>query len=139
MGELATGGCLCGDIRYKFDRDLVLSGHHCHCTDCQKSTGSGKATILMVPTDALEIEGELKYYTVEGTAGSHVTRGFCPKCGSPIMSLIEESPGLRIIKAGSLNDSSWVTVHSSFWADSATGWSPVDAGCPSVPQNPDMG
>ena len=45
------GGCLCGEIRYEFPRDATISAHHCHCVDCQKSTGSGKATILFVPAD----------------------------------------------------------------------------------------
>jgi len=139
MTSTVTGGCLCGDVTYTFDRDKVISGHHCHCTDCQRSTGSGKATILFVPSDAIDMKGELKTYTVTGTAGSHVTRGFCGKCGSPLVSFIEENPGLTIVKAGSLADSSWVSIASSFWADSAQPWSPVDPTCDSVPQNPAMG
>ena len=54
------GGCLCGKIRYEFPRDAMISAHHCHCVDCQKSTGSGKATILFVPADQLLIKGEPK-------------------------------------------------------------------------------
>jgi hypothetical protein len=139
MTNTATGGCLCGAVTYSFDRDKVVSTHHCHCTDCQKSTGSGKATIVFVPSDAVDMKGDLKTYTVQGTAGSHVKRGFCGTCGSPLVSFIEENPGLTIIKAGSLDDSSWVQVASSFWSDSARSWSPVDPTCDSVPQNPAMG
>ena len=50
MSEQASGSCLCGRLSYSFDRDHVISAHHCHCTDCRKMTGSGKATIIMVPT-----------------------------------------------------------------------------------------
>jgi hypothetical protein len=46
--EIKGGGCLCGNIKYEFDSSKVISAHHCHCKDCQKSTGSGKATILMI-------------------------------------------------------------------------------------------
>ena len=94
--EKKTGGCLCGDISYSFNESSIISASHCHCTDCQKSTGSGKATIIMVPEEALEIRGELKFYTVIGTDGSHISRGFCEKCGSPLLSLIEEVEGLRL-------------------------------------------
>jgi len=82
MSNIETGGCCCGEIRYKFNRDAAISAHHCHCTDCQRSTGSGKASLVMVPITDIEITGELKSYTIVGSAGSHVNRGFCPKCGS---------------------------------------------------------
>ncbi|NQY41713.1 MAG: GFA family protein [Henriciella sp.] len=138
MSDRVFGGCLCGKVRYSFDRSKVISAHHCHCTDCQKSTGSGKATIVLVPTTAFDLEGKLKTYTVTGTDGSHVTRGFCDNCGSPLVSFIEENPALRIIKAGCIFDSSWIEISSSFWSDSAVAWSPVDEEHPFVPQNPNM-
>ena len=73
---METGGCLCGSIRYKFEREDVVSSLHCHCTDCQKATGSGKATITMIPTDKLVMEGEVKIFSVVGTSGGHIHRGF---------------------------------------------------------------
>ncbi len=134
--EIAMGGCLCGAIRYRFPRDSVLTAAHCHCTDCQKATGSGKATIVFLPTAALELEGSCKTYTVIGTDGSHVTRGFCPECGSPIISYVAEVPAVKFIKAGTLDDPSWVQAESSFWNRSARDWSPVDDRIPSFLGNP---
>ena len=139
MSDRVTGGCLCGKVSYSFEKSQVISAHHCHCTDCQKSTGSGKATFVIVPTPALNLEGELKTYTVTGSGGSHISRGFCEHCGSPLISFIEENPALRIIKAGCISDSSWIEISSSFWSDSALAWSPVDDAHPSSPQNPDWG
>lgn len=136
MSTMTSGGCLCGDFKYSFDRDLVMNAHHCHCTDCQKSTGSGKATIIMIPTSSLVSEGELKTYTVTGTDGTHVTRGFCPQCGSGLISYLEEVPTMRFVKAGSLDDSSWVTIDSSFWSCSAQPWSPLDTNFAAFDKNP---
>ena len=121
-----TGSCLCGEVSYSFNESSVISAHHCHCKDCQKSTGSGKATIVMIPENALQMKGEIKIYTVTGTDGSHVTRGFCESCGSPLISYIEEMQGIRLIKAGSLDDSSWLKIDSNFWSSTAREWSPVD-------------
>jgi len=137
MSEVITGGCLCGKIRYSFDKSSVISAHHCHCIDCQKSTGCGKATIVLVPSPAVEQTGELKTYTVQGEGGSHVSRGFCEHCGSPVMSTIVESPGLFIIKAGSLDDGSWVEISTSFWSDTAQVWAPVDDAYPASARNPE--
>lgn len=99
-------------------------------------TGSGKATIVFVPTEVLETKGELKTYTVLGTDGAHVTRGFCPNCGCQTLSYVEEMPTMRFIKAGTLDDSSWVTIASSYWSCSAEPWSPVDPNLPSSEKNP---
>ena len=132
----ATGGCICGAFTYSFDRDKVISCHHCHCSDCQKTTGCGKATIVLVPSSAVETQGELQTYTVQGSSGQHVSRGFCGKCGSPVMSHVVENPALCIIKAGSLSDSHWVRIQSSIWASSAVPWSPVDTSLPAASGNP---
>ncbi|MEM9744216.1 MAG: GFA family protein [Pseudomonadota bacterium] len=131
-----TGGCLCGAYRYAFDRQAVLSAAHCHCTDCQRVTGSGKATIVFLPTAALEAKGTLKSYTVVGSDGSHVERLFCDTCGSPVLSRVIEQPDLIFVKAGSLDDSSWVNPAMSFWARSALPWDAVADGVPAVPGNP---
>ena len=131
-----TGSCLCGEVSYSFNESSVISAHHCHCKDCQKSTGSGKATIIMIPENALQMKGEIKIYTVTGTDGSHVTRGFCESCGSPLISYIEEMQGIRLIKAGSLDDSSWLKIDSNFWSSTAREWSPVDETLHSFIKNP---
>ena len=136
QNKLETGGCLCGNVRYTFPRTAVLSAGHCHCTDCQKCTGSGKATIVFLPTEALQIDATYKTYTVTGSAGSTVTRGFCPECGSPVISYVEEVTDTRFIKAGSLDDPSWVSAEASYWQKSAQPWSPVESGIPVFEGNP---
>jgi hypothetical protein len=138
MSELAKGGCLCGNFHYSFPREAVISTFHCHCNDCQKSTGSGKATLLLVPKAVLSSKGELKTFTVKGTEGSSVSRGFCPDCGSPLLSHVEEMPDLFMVKAGSLEDSSWVSADLSCWGSSAQPWLPVDANTPVCDKNPDL-
>ena len=95
--KLQKGGCLCGNFKYQFSQSDVISAHHCHCTDCQKSTGSGKATIVMIPDESLVAEGSLKFYTVKGTAGSHISRGFCENCGSPVISFVEENSSTKFM------------------------------------------
>ena len=121
--EKQTGSCLCGVVTYEFNQLEALSAHHCHCRDCQKITGSGKATILLVPSKSLTVSGDLKFYTVEGSAGSHVSRGFCSECGSQLISYVNENPDLKFVKVGSIDDSSWVSISSNFWSSTANPWS----------------
>ena len=137
MSTIESGGCLCGAVRYEFARESALSAHDCHCIDCQKCTGSGKATIILLPSEALDLKGTLRTFTVTGSAGSTVTRAFCPQCGSPIISYVEEDPTMKFVKAGSLDDSSWVTVKSGFWRDTSVPWSPVNESIPCAAGNPE--
>ncbi|MEL0162990.1 MAG: hypothetical protein VW842_08950, partial [Halieaceae bacterium] len=45
--SMQKGHCLCGNVQYEFDETQVGFGLHCHCKDCQRVTGSGKATVIM--------------------------------------------------------------------------------------------
>ena len=136
--EYESGGCLCGAVSYEFDKSNLISSHYCHCLDCQKSTGSGKATILMLPTMAIEMKGELKFHTTPTASGRNMNRGFCGECGSPVLSFIKEMPEVQFVKAGSLNDSSWLKIDSSFYSSSAHAWSPIDEDILSFTHNPDQ-
>ena len=40
----------------------IVEAAACHCKDCQKCTGSGKATIVIIPEEELSITGNLKFY-----------------------------------------------------------------------------
>ena len=135
--SVRTGSCLCKQISYSFPSEAVVSAHHCHCEDCRKSTGSGKATIILILDQALKISGAIKYFTVVGSDGNKVSRGFCEACGSPLISSVEGYDGTKFIKAGSLDDSSWVEINSSFWADTAMDWSPLDISKDSFKKNPE--
>ena len=111
---METGSCQCRKITYSFEREKVISTHNCHCKDCQRSTGSGKATLLYIAKKNLLINGELKFFETKGSLGLNIKRGFCGNCGSGVLSYAKELPMLRFLKAGTLNDSSWVKVDSNF-------------------------
>ena len=133
-----SGRCQCGDISYSFNRDKVISAHNCHCKDCQRSTGSGKATILFIPKKYILIKGDLKFFEVKGSSGSHVRRGFCENCGSGVLSYTKEIPHIQYIKAGTLDDSSWLKIDSNFFIDSAYDWNSPNESIKSFKGNPSM-
>jgi len=133
---MTTGSCLCGDLHYTCDETQAVTALHCHCRDCQRVTGSGKATVAMFPENAVQVEGTIKKFQSLGTDGSHVARGFCPRCGSQLFTFVEEIPGMVFIKAGSLDDSHWLSVDLNCWESSASPWLPPDASVPGVAKNP---
>ena len=123
---MQRGRCLCGRVHYVFDETNMGGALHCHCRDCQLVTGSGKATVVMFPVDAVTIEGEYKIYASRGIAGSHVNRGFCPNCGSQMFTFVDELPGQVFIKAGGMEDTSWLSVDTTCWTSTARDWLPAD-------------
>jgi len=56
---------------------------------------------------------------------------------SGLLSFIEEMPAVRFVKAGTLDDSSWLKIDSNFYSSSAYSWSPIDDDIPSFTHNPD--
>jgi hypothetical protein len=93
----------------------------CHCTDCQRQTGTAFSIVVGVERDALHVDGDTvsSFTTVGEDTGEAVHRQFCTACGSPIVSLPDATPDLAFIKAGTLNDRSWLEPEMEIWCRSA--------------------
>jgi hypothetical protein len=134
-----NGGCLCGAITYRCDAEPVLTGI-CHCRNCQKQTGSSFSLLVAVPKGALEIEGRtLKTFNDIGESGLPVLRKFCGACGAPIVSQLAAMPELEFIKAGTLEDTSWLSPGMEIWCDSSQPWLKIDGSRQRVQRNPQLG
>ena len=116
-----SGGCACGAIRYECSAEPVVSWQ-CHCRDCQRARGSAFYAVLYVPKAALSIAGESKYYDVKGESGTTVSRGFCPRCGSPVLAKASGWPEFIAVCAASLDDPSWFSPVVDIWTSSAQPW-----------------
>jgi hypothetical protein len=76
-----TGGCLCGAVRYESVNPPYNVGY-CHCGMCKKSLGNLFGTFVIVKRKDLRyLIDEPDWYQSSDTA----RRGFCGKCGSPIL------------------------------------------------------
>ena len=132
------GGCLCGAVRYKVTADPIFSGV-CHCTNCQKSTGSAFSVVMGIPATGLSVTGTTKAYVGKGDSGQPTTRRFCPECGSPITSQASLMPDIVMVEVGTLDDPAAVTPGMHIFCDSKLPWSQVPEGVASVPRMPPMG
>jgi hypothetical protein len=126
MAEM-TGGCLCGQVSYMANSDPIFVGV-CHCTHCQKQSGTAFSVLVGIPKSAMSIEGRLKTFHDTCDSGQPVERNFCPECGSPIFSDLAVMPGLTFIKAGTLDDTSWLEPKIHFYCNSAERWTPIPEG-----------
>ena len=122
-----TGRCLCGQVRYSATAEPAIVAV-CHCKNCQKQTGTAFSVLVGIPKSAISIEGSLKTFHDTGDSGQAVDRNFCPECGSPIISDVAVMPELRFIKAGTLDDTSWLDPKMHVYCDSAENWTHIPEG-----------
>jgi len=116
------GGCLCGAIRYRSDAQPLMTAV-CNCKNCQRQSGSALSVIVALPRGALIMEGaEPASYRDTGASGFAIIRRFCANCGSPILSEPERTPTKDWLKAGTLDDTSWLAPTANFWCDSEQPW-----------------
>ena len=79
-----TGGCLCGGVRYEIAEPLV-SANYCHCTRCQRRTGTAaSAQGRIVPRSLRILQGEelVQEWKPEDGFG----KCFCTACGGALWS-----------------------------------------------------
>lgn len=110
----------------------------CHCKHCQKQSGTAFSIIVGVPENTLSINGSehLKEFEDTADSGNKVHRKFCGNCGSPILSVLESIPGMVFVKAGTLDDSSWLEPTMHVWCASAQPWVNIPEGIAKFPKNP---
>jgi hypothetical protein len=120
MAEM-TGGCLCGRVRYTVTGEPAFSGL-CHCRNCQRYTGTGFETFIAFPANAISVKGELKTYKDTGDSGQPVYRRFCPNCGSGVIAEVDVLPGVTIVLAGTLEDSTAFKPTMDVYWSSAQPW-----------------
>lgn len=135
---IQKGHCSCKQINYSFDNKKIINSFHCHCEDCQRSTGTGKASILVIKKSNFNLNGEPKFYGTKGSMGSTVNRGFCSNCGSGIFSYLKELPNFLFLKVGTLQDSSWVKIESNYFTKSCNKWNMPDEQLKSFKGNPNL-
>ena len=93
-----------------------------HCTHCQKQTGTAFPALVGIPKFALSVRGRIKTFHDKGDSGQPVDRNFCPECGSPIFSDVAAMPGVAFIKAGTLDDTTWLDPQLHVYCDGKEPW-----------------
>jgi hypothetical protein len=97
-----TGGCACGQVRYQLLAEPIRV-HCCHCTDCQRHTGSAFVLNAIIETAAIKIlRGKLEAIPVPRAYGPHdIYR--CPKCKTALWSDYGHRPQIRFVRVGTLD------------------------------------
>lgn len=121
--DAATGGCGCGAVRWRISQP-PLGAAYCHCTRCQRRTGSGSSLQALVAPGSFEItRGEDAVGTWRPDGGW--PKCFCRECGSAVFGRHPERPEVVIVRLGSFDEDPGVKVHYRQFVGSAPAWDTI--------------
>lgn len=98
------GRCTCGAVRYRLT-DRPLFTHCCHCSWCQRETGSAFALNAMIETACLQSEGAVERVMTPSASGKGQEIARCPACRVALWSHYAGA-GRRVafVRVGTLDD-----------------------------------
>ncbi|MDM8011251.1 MAG: GFA family protein [Parasphingorhabdus sp.] len=137
MKEPLTGGCLCGAVRYTLQPGFRMKPYACHCTDCQKRTGSAFSCHMAVMEKDLELTGDVDEGHFVQPSGANSTIIGCAKCKARIYARNDRRPGMVSLRFGTLDSGKDMIPHAHLWISSKQPWIVIPAGVPALDTQPD--
>ncbi len=133
MATTLHGGCQCGHVRYEITGEPTGLAV-CHCNGCQRQSGSAFGmTLGVAATHFALVRGALKSFVVDCDSGRRKTCSFCPECGVRIHHATDGE--WLAVKAGTLDDRSWLRPEAHYWTAAKQTWFDVPAGVPAYPDD----
>ncbi len=135
MAETLSGGCLCGDVRYKVNGAPVYV-FHCHCSMCRRAGGTAFQTWAGFEADALTVtRGATETYESSPIA----TRSFCERCGGQLFYnyTAGQSPPVWVT-VGTLDHPESMTPERHVFAADGVPWLHMADGLPRTEGDPEL-
>ena len=82
--------------------------------------------VIWVPSEAIQVKGELEFHPFKAASGRELKRGFCPQCGANVLKRSTEVTAMTQIVAPSLDDPSLFKPTAELWTSSAQPWDLID-------------
>ena len=118
-----TGGCLCGGVRYEVTEPLLRAGY-CHCTRCQRRTGTAASPQARVAPGAFRIvSGEELLRSYRPDDG--FVKVFCSICGSSLWSRDPEDADVVSVRLGTFDSDPGVRPSHRQYVAYAAVWEPI--------------
>jgi hypothetical protein len=103
MGDQFPGSCSCGAVTYRLTSAPIFV-HCCHCTDCQRQTGSAFALNALIESDRVQgLQGDTRSFPQPTDSGRPHVIHRCPDCGTALWSNYGGREQLRFVRVGTLD------------------------------------
>ena len=118
-----VGGCGCGAVRFRMQREPLIV-HCCHCTWCQRQTGSAFVVNALVERSAVEVlRGEIEEILTPTESGRGQTICRCASCHVAVWShyaLGREH--VAFVRVGTLDHSEALAPDVHIFTESTLPW-----------------
>lgn len=128
------GRCSCGAVRYRLtDRPLIV--HCCHCSWCQRESGSAFAVNAMIEADRLQVEDAVEEAALPSASGKGQIVARCAACGVTLYGHYAGS-GRRtaFVRVGTLDDPSGCPPDVHIFTSTRLPWVALPPGVPAFPE-----
>jgi hypothetical protein len=117
------GGCVCGSVRYRLLEDPMFI-QACHCTGCQRSTGSAFIISMVLESAKLELySGEPVVSSLTGGSDGVFNLFSCGECGTTLWAGAQgDDKGLVYVRVGTLDNARQVKPMAHIWTRSKHEW-----------------
>jgi hypothetical protein len=133
MSDPLTGACLCGAVRIELTEAPTVA-YYCHCTRCQRRSGTGASVSTRVPPGSVRIvSGEDKVRTFVPPEG--LPKAFCSECGSALWAARREDGEIAALRMGLFDSDPGIRPSARQFTAYAAPWEPIpDDGLPRHPE-----
>ncbi|MGI8713128.1 MAG: GFA family protein [Solirubrobacteraceae bacterium] len=124
-----SGSCGCGAIQFEISAPL-LGAAYCHCTRCQKRTGTAvQASARTAPGSLTVTSGE--DLLSEWTPPGGLSKVFCRECGSHVFARDPATGEIAIVRMAAIDGDPGVRPQARQFVAYAAPWEPIpDDGLP---------
>jgi hypothetical protein len=122
MEKTLEGGCSCGGVRYRL-ASAPMFVNCCHCTWCQRETGSAFVINAIIETDRVELtKGETDAVLTPSESGAGQIIHRCPTCHVALWSHYGGRKIAAFVRAGTLDKPNPVKPDAHIFTRSKLRW-----------------
>lgn len=125
--RILRASCLCGQVVFRIEDAFLLAGF-CHCSECQKFSGSQSSAWGRIERENVEFEAGrslIRHYHKNETGRV----GFCGHCGSSLYNEQVDAEFLNI-RLGIIDDAPSVKPTLHVYCDSRAPWHEITDALP---------
>jgi hypothetical protein len=120
---LLTGGCLCGGVRYEVTAPPLSAGY-CHCTRCQRRTGTAASAQARLAPGSLRVTQGAELVR-EYTPPAGFLKCFCSNCGGALWSKDPDAGEVMSVRLGTFDGDPGIRPSFRTFVAYAAPWEPI--------------
>lgn len=116
------GRCSCGEVKIEIlAKPMIVQC--CHCTYCQRESGSAFAINLVIERSNLVVTGETRAVSLSSASGKGQTMHRCLTCHDALWShYLSATEGFAFVRVGVLDDRAQITPDVHIWTSTKLPW-----------------